>query len=658
MLTQQLSTEFANLLWDYLRTDDESELYRASEYGRRLVSQEIGPEELVAAHLEVVQQVLRDLPPARAPGAVLKSYLLLLEAIMAYGIAYRDYVRLERERYTEAERSRRRMQFLADASRLLASSLDYETTLQSVAHLAVSQLADWCIVFIREDDGSLRPAVAHQDPARAAWAQELVRRHPPHGEEWNAVVEVLRTGQSELQSEISDQQLRAFAREAQLLARVRGAHPASAMIVPVMARGGAFGAILFVSTDPGRRYGPEDLALAEELAKRAALAVDNSRLYQQAQAEIAQRRRAEQALAQLMAETERERATLAALTACMSDGLALFDSAQHIRYANTRALELLGVSATVGVGDSIETVFAVLDQAVADGPAARARWEQALTRLEERPSFEFAVVGPPQREILAQLFPVQDSAGARLGFGVLLRDVTAERELARARDDLIAMVSHDLRNPLAAVVGFNELLLNREFAPREQREVLALMLAEGRRLTTLVNDFVDLQRLECGRQRLQLAPDLRALIERAAAAAGEDPRRPIRLDLPEHLPPVQADADRLLRVLDNLIANARKYSPAGGEVRLSARQVGGMVEVTVADQGLGIPPEALPRVFQKFYRVDAPDRRGIKGMGLGLAICREIVEAHGGRIWAESEGPGRGTRVRFTLPLAAASAEC
>jgi CheY-like chemotaxis protein len=145
--------------------------------------------------------------------------------------------------------------------------------------------------------------------------------------------------------------------------------------------------------------------------------------------------------------------------------------------------------------------------------------------------------------------------------------------------------------------------------------------------------------------------DARRLVERAVAAAGDDPDRPIRVQIADDLPPVQSDEDRILQVLANLLSNARKYSPQGGIIEVSARVVEESVELAVRDHGLGLPPEALPRLFESFYRVEHADRRAIGGTGLGLAISKKIVEAHGGRIWAEAAGPGQGSTFRFTLPL-------
>jgi signal transduction histidine kinase len=218
---------------------------------------------------------------------------------------------------------------------------------------------------------------------------------------------------------------------------------------------------------------------------------------------------------------------------------------------------------------------------------------------------------------------------------------------------MISVVSHELRTPLASLVGFAELLLMRDFSEDERREILNIMVKEGHRLTALTNEFLDLQRLESGRSQINPMPTaLTPLLEHAIASAGEDPARPITLEVANTLPPVQADADRILQVLANLLSNARKYSPHGGTIRVTARCCAEGVEIAVQDHGLGIPLEALPHVFEKFYRVEEAEWRAVGGAGLGLAICRSIVEAHGGRIWATSAGRGAGSMFTFTLPLA------
>jgi CheY-like chemotaxis protein len=260
------------------------------------------------------------------------------------------------------------------------------------------------------------------------------------------------------------------------------------------------------------------------------------------------------------------------------------------------------------------------------------------------------VILEPRRDVEVRASPALLPDGRQVGTVIVLNDITAANDLDRAKDELVAMVSHELRTPLASLVGFSELLLSREFSGEQRKKYLETMLKEGQRLTELINDFLDLQRMEGGFKRLALGPaSLPTLITRAVAIAGENSRSPIEVELPRDLPLVVADTNAIHQVLLNLLSNARKYSPGGGLIRVEAGVVDGFVEVSVRDHGLGIPADAIPRLFKKFYRVAGVDRRGISGTGLGLAICRGIVEAHGGRIALESGGLGHGSRFYFTL---------
>jgi signal transduction histidine kinase len=220
-------------------------------------------------------------------------------------------------------------------------------------------------------------------------------------------------------------------------------------------------------------------------------------------------------------------------------------------------------------------------------------------------------------------------------------------------DERVALLSHEMRNLIATFVGFTELLISQDWPRERQIEYLETMRDEGRRMEQFLQDFMDLERMEAGALGLKPRPtDLGELLGYAATVAAHDPTHPVELKRPSDLPPVLAEPDRIQQVVGNLLSNARKYSPAGSPICLSVRRVIDHLEVTVRDKGVGIPAEALLNVFEKFFRVGGPRHRGIRGAGLGLAICRRIVEAHGGRIWAESQGEGRGARFSFTLPLA------
>lgn len=237
------------------------------------------------------------------------------------------------------------------------------------------------------------------------------------------------------------------------------------------------------------------------------------------------------------------------------------------------------------------------------------------------------------------------------------KQAEAERKkVERLKDELVSTVSHELRTPLTSLRGFAELMLARDFPAAKKHMFLTIIQNEAVRLTNLINDFLDLQRMEAGRQAynfevLNLVPLLRKAL---AVFTAEEDDHAWRLEIPDTLPPVYADADRIHQVLANLLSNAVKFSPNGGQISVGIRQEETEVVVRVADQGMGVPPEVIPHLFDKFFRADNKETRRIGGTGLGLALVKEIVEAHGGRVWAEST-LGKGSTFFFALPLAHAN---
>jgi CheY-like chemotaxis protein len=202
------------------------------------------------------------------------------------------------------------------------------------------------------------------------------------------------------------------------------------------------------------------------------------------------------------------------------------------------------------------------------------------------------------------------------------------------------------------MVGLAELIHSGGLNEDQRHLYIGVLLREGHRLTALINNAQELQRLETGDRELDPAPvDVRSLIQRAVNAAREDEKRPITTHLPEHLPLVSADPEAILEVLANFLSNARRFSPDGGAIRIGARHAGDMVEIYIRDHGVGIEAESLPNLFRKFYKADTGVRRLGPGTGLGLAMNRRIVEAHGGHIEASSKGPGKGARFQFSLPI-------
>jgi len=230
-------------------------------------------------------------------------------------------------------------------------------------------------------------------------------------------------------------------------------------------------------------------------------------------------------------------------------------------------------------------------------------------------------------------------------------------QLERLRRDLVANVSHELKTPISALRAHLENLL--DGVERPDPETLQVMLAQSDRLGRLVDQLLDLSRLESGdvplqREQVALAPLVSEVLSEIEVARAD---RGVALErrLAEDLPPVFADRERIHQVLFNLLDNAVRFTPDGGSVTVSAERHDGAVDVHVADTGSGIAPEHLPRLFERFYRVDPARSKKEGGTGIGLAIARSVVEAHGGRIWAESS-PGQGSVFTFELPVALAAA--
>jgi PAS domain S-box-containing protein len=238
----------------------------------------------------------------------------------------------------------------------------------------------------------------------------------------------------------------------------------------------------------------------------------------------------------------------------------------------------------------------------------------------------------------------------------LERKVIEYEELSRMKSDLLATVSHELRTPLATIKGYATLITDyySRLDASETIDYLRAIDSSTDRLTKLVDNLLDTSRLEAGLLKLQKSrAGISPLIHRLAEEAGvRHAGHSIVASLDARLPRVDIDARRICQVLDNLIDNAAKYSPPGTVITVAARRYGGDLLVSVADQGPGIAPEELENIFDRMYRIEKRLDSGNNGIGLGLYICQRLVEAHGGRIWAES-APGRGSTIKFTLPAAA-----
>jgi PAS domain S-box-containing protein len=513
-----------------------------------------------------------------------------------------------------------RQRFLAEAGWVLGSSLDYEQTLADVARLAVPRVADWCAVDIFVDGKLERLALEHVDPLKLTLAREL--EDTMLAAAGAAGAGAIRDREPVLVRDVDDDALAAFGFDESQLEIARALAPRSYVTVPLIARDEVFGSISLVTAESERAYDEKDLALAQELARHAAAAIDNARLY---------------------AEAERRGRAARALEA-VGDGVVLVDRAGVIRLWNTAAATITGLPESEVLGRPIADVVH--------------RWNEISPRIP--------VADKPGDLVHAETVPFEFGgrelwiSGSGVGFeeGTVyaFRDLTEERALEEIKAEFVATVSHELRTPLAAIYGSAQTLRRTDIVldPEIQDQLLGVIASESDRLGRIVSDLLvagslDADQLPVSVERFDPAELAGSVVEAAKTHLPE--AIDLQLKAAKQLARVVADPVQLHQVLVNLVDNAIKYSPGGGEVALSVANGDGLIRFSVADAGLGIPPSEHRRIFEKFYRLDPDMTRGIGGTGLGLYICRELVRRMDGKIWVES-ALGKGSTFVVELPAA------
>ncbi len=607
----------------------------------------------------------------------------------------------------EAEEQGRKSAFLAQASTVLSSSLDYHTTLASVAKLAVPSIADWCIVDILEDDQVIRRvAIAHLDSSKVELAWELNRCYPGNFNAAGDLPSVLRTGQSAIATEITDSNLVAAIQDTEHLRILRELSLKSSMIVPLVARGRTLGAITFVTDESDRRYTPADLPLVEDLARRAALAVDNARLYRETQ----QAR-------QIAEQTAERNASLQAVTAALSEALT---PAQVGEVVVNQAITALGACAgfmalMTDRDNSLEVVRTLgypagildtgtlypltaslpLSDAVRTGKPllleSREAWAERYPHLSIKSEhyawadmpliIEGHTVGgmgfsfPTPRQFSEDdcafmLALAQQCAQAieRARAYAAERQARADAEAAnRTKDEFLATLSHELRTPLNSMLGWTQLLRTRKFDEAKMVRALETIDRNTKSLAALIEDILDVSRIITGKLNIsahvcQLVSVIEGAIESVRPAA-EAKTIQMEYFLDSSTGPVWGDTNRLQQVVWNLLSNAIKFTPKGGRVEVRLERVtadltgSSYAQIQVIDTGKGISPDFLPHVFERFRQENNSSTRSYSGLGLGLAIVRYLVELHGGTVQASSPGEGLGATFTVQLPLYVSSRE-
>jgi PAS domain S-box-containing protein len=540
---------------------------------------------------------------------------------------------------TAQKRSEAAQRFLAEAGEALATSLDVEATLAIIARLAVPRLADWCVVHLVQDDGSVSQlAVAHVDPERVSWARRLQEQYPADPTSDRGVGRAARTGLPEIVPDVSEEMLATAARDAEHLAMLRRVGFTSVMFVPMIARERSVGVITFVTAESRYRYGDRDLDLTQELARRAALAVDNARLYD---AERAARLQAEDAQVRFRG-----------LFEGVPDAILVVDAEGQFIEANAAACRMLGYDLNALLTKDLTDLFPSPELA-----------EAQVARFEEAKEWrtESEVLRRDGAQVPVEIWSRRlDLPTGAIGFSVV-RDISAQLEADQIREEVLTAISHDLRSPLNAIklhAQSLQQLVRRSETPDLKRldDGLSAIDTMSTRVAFLLDDVVDMAR-DRGQQGVPFEPeptDLVALARRCVEEIRSSAGRDLEVQVAAAAEPVVGlwDPRGIERVVLNLLTNAVKYTPQGGAVRIQVERIADDATphalLVVQDEGIGIPAADLPQIFERYRRGRNVGK--IAGTGIGLTGARQIVERHGGVIEiASSEGAG--TRVTVSLPL-------
>ena len=404
----------------------------------------------------------------------------------------------------------------------------------------------------------------------------------------------------------------------------------------VLRRGGEpIGAIYLGVKKSGPEFTDEDEETLLMFAAQAALVIANARRHQ---------------------DERRARRDLETLIETSPVGVVALDARTgSLVSINREAVRMAGP--LMESGYTLEELFQIVTVRRADGreyPLTEVSLFDIFATGEMVRAEEIAVSTPDGRSIsvLINSTPIRSEDGEIETFLVTAQDMAPLEEQERLRAEFLGMVSHELRTPLSTIRGSITTLIDDITAlhPAEMRQFFRIILEQADRMRALIADLLDVARIETGELSVSPEPtDIAFLVGEARNGfRGGGGQHDIEIDLPPGLPWVMGDRLRMVQVLGNLLINAARHSPAASPIRVTAARQGVHVAVSVSDEGRGIPAESLPHLFRKFSRIDADDQGG--DTGLGLAVCKGIVEAHGGRIWAESDGPGLGARFTFTIP--------
>ena len=530
----------------------------------------------------------------------------------------------EQDRQISALRDR--LSRLSRASLRINESLDVEAALQGVLDGARSVTgAAYALITTMDDSGEVEDHLVAGISAADAERLWQDPEGPRFFEYMNALPGPLRVGDlEELTRSIGIEEFRTPVRITAFMA------------APILHQGARVGNIYVATDDPSREFTREDEETLVMFASQAAQVIANARRHR---------------------DEKRARASLETLIDTSPVGVAVFDVGTDTPVTFNREARRI-IDNLRDPEQPLEDLLGLLTIRRADGrevSLAEFPLAEVLGTSEKVRAEEIVMETPGGRSItvLLNATPIRSEEGQVESVVVTMQDMTPLEDVERLRAEFLGMVSHELRMPLTSIWGSTMAMLDgtEDLDPAEMRQFLRIILDQAGSMRDLIGDLLDVARIETGDLPVNPEPAaVVALVDRARSSfLSAGGRNNLDIDLALDLPLVLADRRRIVQVIGNLLTNAARHSPESAAIRVSAARDGVHVRVSVVDEGRGIPTERLPNLFRKFSRRDDDDPGG--DAGLGLAICKGIVEAHGGRIWAENEGPGLGARFTFTIPV-------
>ncbi len=515
---------------------------------------------------------------------------------------------------------------LLETSKAVVSSLDLEIVLDRILE-QVQKLfnVQMCAIVALDEDHNTFRIRASRGLSKKYAAQLAIQPSNP-----NSIT--MRALRSQEPIQISNTETDTTFKAQRPRAKAEGYR--SLLAVPLNTQHAPQAALIVFRPDP-HVFTHNETQLLVNFANHVTMAIENATLYTRSDTRLQQQTR-----------------RIEALVYSMSDGLILSNLSGKVIYTNPRIRELADLNPEDMQNATVDSLINGILSRTNMPQVIRQRIDNAMLGGQKQGVEIPLFIHNRRVDLRLQIFDVTDHSNKPIGRGLILRDVTIDREIDRMKSSLISTVSHELRTPLAAIKGYATTLLadDVEWDPESQREFLSIISEETDRLSALVNSLLDLSRMESGNlnlSRVECAID--TVIERASQRAHLAEGNTLAIALAPNLPPLYADPPRLETVIRNLIENAVKYAGEDAKIEVSVSEENQKIVFRVKDNGPGIPKSERTRIFESFYRVDTSLTRLASGAGLGLAICKGLIQAHGGEIWAEDVEEG--TSIAFSLPV-------